>query len=222
MPPLLAEAIQDACEGMDSWLRELPEWPQHPTNASGSVSSHFGPTILSEHDCVMHFARFLHDAGVAWEDIHMEFSAGQWMFVPRDGAGLPKRIDLVVIDHERLANARLPAGVGGFKLEAVFEFALASNYWKHGAGSAAKARRKVAGDVDKVGEYLLLGLAECGYVIVVEECDHAFPAEYDHGSVEPSGVCVRVLKRPSSDGAGAACSEPRAGELRRTLLQSRA
>src|SRR3954464_11971143 len=105
-PDPLAETIAEAADRMTGWLRALPEWPKHPTNASGSVSAHFGPTILSEHDCVVHFARFLHQAGVPWEDMHLELSPGQWMY---HAAGpKPKRIDLAVIAPGRLADAGLP------------------------------------------------------------------------------------------------------------------
>ncbi|HLM33711.1 MAG TPA: hypothetical protein VK285_06545 [Gaiellaceae bacterium] len=106
------EAIDAAAEAMEAWLRELPAWPVHPTNESGSVSSHFGPTILSEHDCVLHYSRFLNAAEVNWEDIHLELSPGQWMYSPRGDAKPPKRIDLTVIERQKLVNADLPVPVG--------------------------------------------------------------------------------------------------------------
>ena len=59
-----------------------------------------------------------------------------------------------------------------FRFEAVFEFALASNYWQFGTGSRHALVSKVDADVAKVGEYLRSGIAERGYVVVVEECDH--------------------------------------------------
>ena len=96
-------AIEAACVATASWLTQLPEWPRHPRNASGSVSSHYGPTLLSEHDCVMQFARHLNEAGVVWEDIHLEFSPGQWMFERATESELrPKRIDLAIVSRERL------------------------------------------------------------------------------------------------------------------------
>src|SRR4051812_41767961 len=127
------EKVLAASSRMCAWLRGLPEWPSHPTNASGSVSAHFGPTILSEHDCVLHYARFLADVDVPWEDMHLELSTGQWMY-DRTGSATPKRIDLAIIPRERLAAARLPVPAGEFPIEAVFEFALASNYWQFGVG----------------------------------------------------------------------------------------
>jgi len=60
----MIEAAEHACSAMTAWLQQQPEWPAHPTNPSGSVSSHFGPAGLSEHNCVLHFARFLND----WTD----------------------------------------------------------------------------------------------------------------------------------------------------------
>src|SRR5918911_3570445 len=97
---------------MARWLTELPEWSKHPTNPSGSVSSHFGPTILSEHDCVLHFARFLNAAGVSWHDIHLELSPGQWMYTPNADAKPPKRIDLAVMGQRKLMDAGLPVPSG--------------------------------------------------------------------------------------------------------------
>jgi hypothetical protein len=106
------QAIEDACAATTSWLAELPPWPHHPTNASSSVSSHYGPTILSEHDCVMQFARHLNEAGVPWEDIHLEFSPAQWLFKKDKGSVLrPKRIDLAVVGRERLMSASFPTEI---------------------------------------------------------------------------------------------------------------
>lgn len=191
----VAAAVERACQAMADWLRALPEWPRHPTNPSGSVSSHSGPTILSEHDCVMHFARLLNAAGVAWEDVHMELGPGQWMYTAPAGAPKPKQIDLAVIERDRLLGADLPAQPGTFVLDAVVEFALASDYWLFGSGSPTTARRKVQADVEKVGEYLRTGLSHRGYVIVVEECDHRFPANFEAVAAERFGVNVRLLRR---------------------------
>ena len=188
-------AIEDACAAMASWLQELPAWPKHPTNASGSVSSHYGPTILSEHDCVVQFARHLHEAGVAWEDIHLEFSPAQWMFEqPEDSARRPKRIDLAIVSRQRLMGASFPTRQGGFRFDAVLEFALASNYWEYGVGSKKVITKKIFGDITKVQSYLVTGLATYGYVVVVEETDHAFPAGWVEPAGEETGVRTRVLR----------------------------
>lgn len=191
-PDALPRQIADATRRMTEWLCALPEWPRHPVNASGSVSAHYGPTILSEHDCVMQYARFLSQAGVAWEDMHLELSPGQWMF--ETAGASPKRIDLAVVAPERLAGAGLPVPAGSLPLDAVFEFALASNHWKFGGGSPRAMRAKVDQDVDKVAEYLRAGLAARGYVVVVEECDHSFPAAYA-ADAGVSGVDVLLLQQ---------------------------
>jgi|HubBroStandDraft_3_1064219.scaffolds.fasta_scaffold90846_2 hypothetical protein len=190
------QAVEDACQATTSWLSQLPEWPHHPTNASGTVSSHYGPTILSEHDCVMQFARHLNEVGVSWEDIHLEFSPGQWMFEKAEGSELhPKRIDLALVSRERLLSASFPTHLGGFRFDAVIEFALASNYWKFGAGNKQIITSKIAGDITKVQEYLDSGLAANGFVIVVEETDHGFPVAWDEPLDQETGVRTRVLRR---------------------------
>lgn len=173
----LSVRIAAATTNMEAWLRSLQRWESHPVNATKTVSAHFGPTILSEHDCVLHYARFLAAAGVPWEDMHMELSPGQWMYDAATGIK-PKRIDLAVIERENLAATSLPATPGSFPLDAVFEFALASSYWQHGVGSPKPMLKKIADDVEKVAEYLRSGLASRGYVVVVEECDHSFSADF--------------------------------------------
>jgi hypothetical protein len=190
------QAIESACVATVAWLTQLPEWPHHPRNATGSVSSHYGPTILSEHDCVMQFARHLNEAGVPWEDIHLEFSPAQWMFEKAEGSDLhPKRIDLAVVSRERLLSASFPTEIGSFQLDAVIEFALASNYWEFGGGSKQVIADKIAGDITTVQEYLVSGLATHGYVIVVEETDHGFPSIWDESMDPETGVRTRVLRR---------------------------
>src|SRR5205814_1060762 len=137
-------------------------------------------------------ARFLNEAGVLWEDMHMELSPGQWMY---DATGpKPKRIDLAVIPPDRLADVGLPVPAGGLSLDAVFEFALASNYWQFGGGSPQVLRAKVDDDVTKVAEYLRSGLAARGYVVVIEECDHSLPSGYADDA-RAAGVEVLLLQQ---------------------------
>jgi hypothetical protein len=195
MSESIEEAIERACARTAAWLRTLPKWPHHPTNASRSVSSHFGPTILSEQDCVMQFARHLHAGGVSWKNMHLEFSPAQWMFNLTEPAKRPKRIDLAVVSRERLLEATFPTDLGSFQLDAVIEFALASNYWQFGGGSKKTIRRKIALDVEKVAEYLRSGLATYGYVVVIEEADHEFPCGWDEKIDPATGVRTRVLRR---------------------------
>lgn len=190
----ITAAIEAACPVMQAWLQTVPEWGAHPTNASRTVSANFGPTILSEHDCVMHFARFLCASGVAWEDLHLELSPGQWMYLTEPGAPFPKRIDLAVVGRDHLQAAGLPVALGKAPLDAACEFALAGNYWMHGVGSPSTARDKVAADVVKVGHYLETGLAWLGYVIVVEECDHGFEPTFAESALSDHGVRVRFLR----------------------------
>jgi len=142
----------------------------------------------------MHFARFLVEAGIPWEDLHMELSPGQWMYHAVAGAPKPKRIDLAIIPRQQLADASLPTDAGGFPLEAVFEFAHASNYWQHGTGSRQTIKNKIDVDVGKTAEYLRTGLARRGYVVVVEECDHGFPTDYADRVRADHGVEVLLLR----------------------------
>src|SRR3989442_1083236 len=90
----------------------------------------------------------------------------------------PKRIDLALVQRDKLAAADLPVELGEFALDAVFEFALASNYWQFGIGSSRALIKKVDDDIAKVAQYLESGLATFGYVVVIEECDHKFPSSY--------------------------------------------
>jgi len=195
MSKSVEQAIEEACEQTAIWLRTLPRWPHNPTNASGSVSSHFGPTILSEHDCVMQFARHLHASGVSWEDMHLEFSPAQWMFNLTQPKSRPKRIDLVVVSQERLMDATLPTDLGSFRMDAVIEFALASDYWQFGTGSKKTIQRKIALDIEKVAVYLQAGLATHGYVVVIEEADHEFPGIWDQKADRATDVRTRILRR---------------------------
>jgi hypothetical protein len=118
------------------------------------------------------------------------------MFERPDGSELrPKRIDLAVVSRERLRGASFPTPIGDFRLDAVIEFALASDYWEFGAGSKVTIREKIARDITKVQEYLVSGLAAHGFVVVVEETDHGFPAAWDEPVDPATGVRTRVLRR---------------------------
>jgi len=88
---------------------------------------------------------------------------------------------------------------GHLPLDAVFEFALASNFWLFGVGAPAPTVRKVDKDVAKVAEYLRSGLADRGYVVVVEECDHQFSSTYEVDARTRQGVEVRLLRRWAQD-----------------------
>jgi hypothetical protein len=196
----VAEATDQACELAEDWLRTLPEWHVHPMTADGSVSGHRGPTIVSEGDCVLHFARFLNEAGLPWEDMHLELSRVKSLYANTHPAWQAKtrwRVDLAVASREALSAARPPLSDGAFRFDAFYEFALASSYWLYGAsfGAPASTRAKVATDVLKVARYVELELCHRAYVIVFEECDHAFPRELAESvAVQHPGVELRVLR----------------------------
>lgn len=168
--------------------------------ASGSVSGHRGPTIVSEADCVLHFARFLNEAGIAWEDMHLELSRVKSMFAETHPAWQSTnrwRVDLAVSDRKALAAAQPPLTDTSYRFDAFYEFALASSYWLHGAsyGEPAKLQAKVAAEVIKVAQYVALGLCHRAYVVVFEECDHRFTDGYAASvAAQHPNVEVKVLK----------------------------
>jgi hypothetical protein len=195
----VAAATARACVLTEAWLKTVPAWSVHPKTASGSVAGHRGPTIVSEADCVLHFARFLNQAGVPWEDMHLELSRVQSMYAGTHPAWtMPARwrVDLAVVDRDALSKAQPPLH-DSFRFDAFYEFALGSAYWLHGAtyGEPAKTRAKVASDVEKVARYVEHGLCHRAYVIVFEECDFGFARDYQ-ASVAASwpGVEIIILK----------------------------
>jgi hypothetical protein len=196
----LAARIDEACASAARWLAELPAWNEHIVVGGGSVASNHGPTLLSEADCVLQFARHLNAAGVPWESMHFELSRSKWLYgAPHPAADLKPswRVDLAIVDRGALLEAQPPFGDDRFHFDAFFEFALAGNFWLHGAayGHPKKLRKKVAADVEKVGGYLQAGLCDHAYVIVFEECDHAFPDGYaDSVASTHPGVEVHVLR----------------------------
>ena len=196
----LASRVEEACAATQRWLGKLPAWNEHIVVGGGSVASDHGPTLLSEADCVLHFARHLSSAGVPWENMHLELSRSKLFFAALHPAADVKpswRVDLAVVDRDALLAAQPPFADDRFRFDAFFEFALAGNFWQHGApyGHPKKLREKVAVDVEKVGRYLEAGLCDRAYVVVFEECDHAFPDGYADAvaSMHP-GVEVRVLR----------------------------
>jgi hypothetical protein len=196
----VAEATDVACRLTEAWLRTLPAWESHPATADGGVSGNRGPTLVSEADCVLQFARFLNQAGVAWEDMHLELPRVKWMFADATHRTFVEsynwRVDLAVVSRDALAGAKPPLTDESFRFDAFYEFALASSFWLHGTkyGYPATLRRKVADDVRKVGRYVELGLCHRGYVIVFEECDHDFAAGGGSwGALDPN-VSVHILR----------------------------
>jgi hypothetical protein len=122
---------------------------------------------------------------------------------PPSGWVPPKRIDLMVMARDRLLEAALPVAMGDVPVQAVFEFALASNYWEHGVGSRRTMHKKVRGDIHKVAAYIRTKLALIGVVVVIEEVDHEFPQDLFDDALA-SGVDLRVIRcwqRPTPSSA---------------------
>ncbi len=183
-------AIEAACRRAEAWYRELPVFEPRPKAGAGAVIGRKHPAILSERDCVINFARFLHEEGVPWDAIHHEVSVSRWMFDglhPAATAMTPaqrrRRVDLVLVKHEDLLAAELPAVAAGFQFDAFLEFGYLSDYWRvPGArvfgGDPVKGRGKVEADAAKIGVHLASGACRVGYVIVFEECNWGFAQEF--------------------------------------------
>ena len=189
--------IEAACRRAERWLAGLPEWPTHVVH--DGVSSHFGPTILSEADCVMHFARHLHAEGIAWEDMHFELGRSKWLFAAPHPLMADKgrwKVDLALVEREALLTAVLPDKASTFAFDACLEFKLASNHWKFGPsyGDPLRTRAAVKADVEKVASYRWKGLCRLGYVVVFEEMDHEFPVDFESEMEREHDVRVRILR----------------------------
>lgn len=116
-------AIEDACRRTEEWFRALPAF--EPRVNLGSVVGHKYPALLSEQDGVIHFARFLNEAGVPWESIHHQVSMSRWIFdAPHPAATTMttgerrRRIDLALLRSEDFLAATLPATEPGFQFDA--------------------------------------------------------------------------------------------------------
>src|SRR5215211_2942171 len=117
------DAIEEACRRTEVWFRSLP--PFEPRVNLRSVVGHKYPALLSEQDGVIHFARFLNEAGVAWEDIHHQVAMSRWMFdAPHPAATKmtqgerQRRIDLALLRSQDFLAAKLPATEAGFQFDA--------------------------------------------------------------------------------------------------------
>ena len=162
--------------------------------------------LLSERDCVITFARLLHDAGIPWDAIHHELSISRWMFEePHPAATVMtpaqqrRRVDLALVSIEDLSTADLPADDPRFQLDAFLEFAYLSDFWTvPGAskyGAPKKGRVKVEEDVAKINLHLETGACRVGYVIVFEECDWGFDEDFAATAETTAGCRVRFIKR---------------------------
>lgn len=197
----LEKQIARALADTERWLRKQPTWKSgHLENTKGTAVSHRGPAILSEADAVLQFARFLNKQGVAWRDIHIEVKPGQWLVDPANGRKRPQRIDLAIVDRDRLAGRTAPfspARDKDFLFDAIFTFKLASSSWDRPRKSGRKPRppaRVEAGiksEVKKMSSYLRDLWASRGYVVVIEETDHGWKRPSD---ASKDGLSVHYLK----------------------------
>jgi hypothetical protein len=183
------DAIEAACRHAEEWYCSLRPFEPRAFVGRGEVIGHKFPAVLSERDSVINFARFLEEEGVAFDAIHHEIPISRWMFDADHPAATKmtpgqrrRTIDLALIRPEDLATAELPATEVGFQFDAFLEFGYLSDYWTvPGArkfGAPVKGKRKVEGDVAKVGLHLAAGACRVGYVIVFEECDHGFEKSF--------------------------------------------
>lgn len=196
-------AIEEACRRAEAWFRLLP--PFEPRVNLGSVVGHKYPALVSEQDAVIHFARFLNEAGVPWEDIHHQVSISRWMFdAPHPAATKMtdgerrRRIDLALLRSDDFLAVTLPATTAGFQFDAFLEFGYLSDYWKEpGArnfGEPTRGHNKVRDDVAKVATNLAGGACRLGYVIVFAECDYGFPETFV-ADTEANAECrVRFIR----------------------------
>src|SRR5437762_1120536 len=119
-PSWADDAIEEACERAQPWFRTLAPFPSRVN--LGSVIGFRHPALVSEQDCVIHFARFLNEVGVPWEDIHHQVSVSRWLFEephPAATAGANKwRVDLTLLKSVDFLDASLPATEPGFQFDA--------------------------------------------------------------------------------------------------------
>ena len=194
-------AIEEACRRAEQWYRALPQFLDRVV--LGSVTGFKHPALISEQDCVIHFARFLNDAGVPWDAIHHQVSVSHWLFDHPHPAATAKgatkwRVDLALLDSEKFRTAKLPAREPGFQFDSCLEFAYLSDFWTlpgvHPFGAPAKGRDKVLVDVEKIARYLSGGACRTGYVIVFEECDWGFSPTFVSDAEASQGCRVRFVR----------------------------
>jgi hypothetical protein len=171
----------------------------------GQVVGHRHPALLSERDCVIHFARFLNEVGVAWNDIHHEVSLSRWMFeAPHPAATVMtkhaqrRRVDLVLIKEAEFLTTSLPAVEPGFCFDAFLEFGYLSDYFAvEGArnwGEPVKGREKVERDIEKLDRHLAVGACRSAYAIVFEECSYEFADDFAGAAETARGCRVRFIR----------------------------
>ena len=200
-------AIEEACERAERWYRALPAFPTQVN--LGNVVGAKHPALVSEHDCVFRFARFLRKSGVPWDAMNHELSVSRWLFDNGHPAATARteaataekrwRVDLALRNSEEFRNAQLPAeNESGFQFDAFLEFKYLKNYWTlEGArsyGDPGKGLASVQADVDKIARYLNRYRAcRVGYVVIFEECDWGLTPQVI-SEMEKTGCRVRVVR----------------------------
>jgi hypothetical protein len=200
----LAEtAIEEACRRTEEWFRALPAFD--PRVNLGSVVGHKYPALLSEQDGVIHFARFLNEAGVTWEAIHHQVAISRWIFDAPHAAATTmtpgerrRRIDLALLRSDEFLSAKLPATEPGFQFDAFLEFKYLSDYWTLPKAQVfgrdpVRGRQNVEADVQKMTRHLGTGACRLGYVIVFEECDWGFEEAFAANTEASSACRVRFI-----------------------------
>jgi hypothetical protein len=196
-------AIEDACRLSEEWFRAL--MPFEPRVNLGSVVGHKYPPLVSEQDAVIHFARFLNEAAVPWEDIHHQVSISRWIFdAPHPAATQMtegerrRRIDLALLRSKDFLAATLPATEPGFQFDAFMEFGYLSDYWTlpkaRNFGEPVRGQKKVKEDVAKVAANVTGGACRLGYVIVFAECDYGFDDSFVAETEATSDCRVRFIR----------------------------
>lgn len=193
-------AVEEACLRAEEWYLGLKSFPARVNLES--VVGYRHPALLSESDCVMQFARFLNECGAGWEAIHHEVSASRWLFEEPHPAATREarrwRADLGLLRSEDFMAATLPAKEPGFRFDAFLEFAYLNDSWMEensvAWGEPEKGRKKVTADVEKVASYLEKAACAAGYVVVFEECDYGFPADFVAAAEARCGCRVRFVR----------------------------
>jgi hypothetical protein len=195
-------AIEEACRRVEKWYRGLLQFEKRAIVNGGNVVGFKHPALVSEHDCVAHFARFLKKAGIRWDAMHHQVSLSQWLFSgnhPAATAGASRwRVDLAILESERFRTADLPATEPGFQFDAFCEFAYLPDFWKQPTarnwGAPKTGHAKVQKDIEKIERYLASGVSRTGYVVVFEECDWEFPATFVSDAKTNHGCKVRFIR----------------------------
>jgi hypothetical protein len=204
-------AVEQACVAVEEWFRSLQPFPTRVN--LGSVVGQRTPALLSEGDCVVAFIRFLVAVGLPWEAVHNEVSISRWIFDKPHPAATAitehvqrRRVDLVLVDPDRFLRAELPStsAKNGFQFDVFLEFGYLTDYWQvpnvDSWGDPKGGRGKVAADVEKITRHLEAGACRLGYVVVFEECDYGFEADFAAEAEARTGCSVRFIRSwvPSS------------------------